>query len=93
MGAQTPKTPKQLERHLKGVANHWRIGILRLVAAQSGITLEVICKNLKGEYKTLSVHTQRLVHAGLVEKKYKGNSVEHFLTPYGKRFHDFLKAF
>lgn len=33
------KTPKQLERHLKGVANHHRIRILFLIAKREDITL------------------------------------------------------
>lgn len=87
------KTSKQLERYCKGVSNHWRISILQLIAKREGVTLDTIVQQLRGEYKTLAVHTQRLVQAGLVEKKYIGSSVAHFLTPYGKMFSTFLKTF
>jgi DNA-binding HxlR family transcriptional regulator len=90
---KSTKTPKQLERHLKGVANHWRIATLRHIDSHPGITLDVLCENLRGQYKTLSSHTQRLVQAGLVEKKYAGHTVEHYLTPYGKILNSFLNSF
>ena len=36
------KSAKQMERHLKGVANHRRIEILFLIATNKGITVEDI---------------------------------------------------
>ena len=87
------KTSKQLERHLKGVANHWRVDILFLVARREGITLDEIAGALNGNFKTISEHTRRLAQAGLLQKKYIGNSVAHSLSPYGKIFYRFLKAF
>jgi DNA-binding HxlR family transcriptional regulator len=88
-----PKTPKELERHLKGVSNHWRITVLRYTNAHPGVTLDALCQQLKGDYKTLSFHTQKLVQAGLIDKKYVGHTVEHYLTPYGKLFNAFLNSF
>ncbi len=90
---QKPKTPKQLERHLKGVANHWRIAILLTVANQDGVSLDQICQSVSGNIKTISEHTRRLVLAGLLEKKYHGSTVEHHLTPYGKTMYSFLSQF
>ena len=87
------KSAKQLERHLKGLANHWRINILFLIATNEGITLEEITERLKGNIKTISVHTARLVQAGLVNKSYLGRNVVHSLSPYGKTFYRFLKTF
>lgn len=87
------KTAKQMERHLKGVANHRRIEILLLIGNSNGITLENIIESLKANPKTIGEHTRRLANAGLVNKKYKGRFVEHFLSPYGKTFVDFLKSF
>jgi len=80
------KTAKQMERHLKGMANHYRIEILFLVAASEGITLEA-------NEKTLGEHTRRLYLAGLINKKYRGKFVEHSLSPYGKTFVSFLRSF
>ncbi len=87
------KTAKQLERHLKGVANHRRIEILMLIAAGGGIALEDIADNLNCNIKTISEHTRRLVQAGLVNKEYRGRQVIHTLSPYGKIFYKFLQTF
>ena len=87
------KTAKQMERHFKGVANHWRIEILELIASNNGITVEEIADKLRCNFKTVSEHTRRLAQSGLVNKKYKGRSVAHTLSPYGKIFHKFIKTF
>ncbi len=87
------KTARQLERHLKGVANHWRIEILFLIAERGGITLDDIARTTGGNLKTIAEHVRRLVQAGLVDKKYEGRSVAHRLSPYGKTFLGFLRTF
>jgi len=87
------KTAKQMERHLKGMANHYRIEILLLIAEQDGITLEDIVKTLSANEKTIGEHTRRLCQAGLLNKKYRGKFVEHTLSPYGKTFVRFLQSF
>ena len=87
------KTTKQMERHLKGMANHYRIAILFLISTNKEITLEAIVERLKANEKTIGEHTRRLVAAGLINKDYRGKFVEHTLSPYGKLFVDFLKKF
>jgi DNA-binding transcriptional ArsR family regulator len=87
------KTAKQMERHLKGMANHYRIEILLLIAERDGISLEDIVETLKANEKTIGEHTRRLYHAGLLNKKYRGKFVEHTLSPYGKTFVRFLQSF
>ena len=87
------KTAKQMERHLKGMANHHRIEILLLVGKNNGITLDVIIETLDANPKTIGEHTRRLHQAGLINKRYKGKFVEHTLSPYGKIFVNFLKSF
>ncbi len=91
--ARKAKTAKQMERHLKGMANHYRIEILLLLAARERITLVEIVKSIGANEKTLGEHTRRLLNAGLVNKKYRGKFVEHSLSPYGKTFVRFLKTF
>jgi predicted transcriptional regulator len=93
MAKRKIKTPKQLERHLKGLANHRRIAILSLIANEGGITLEEIAKALNCNIKTISDHTQKLLQAGLIRKKYQGRRVIHTLSPYGERFYKFLQTF
>jgi len=87
------KTAKQLERHFKGVANHWRIEILRLVEENEGIGVDKIANTLGANIKTISEHTKKLAQAGLVDKWYFGNSVKYKLSPYGKIFIRFIKSF
>ena len=87
------KSAKQMERHLKGMANHHRIEILLLIANSSGISLDSIIKTLGANEKTIGEHARRLHVAGLVDKKHNGKFVEHSLSPYGKIFAEFLKAF
>ena len=87
------KTTRQMERHIKGIANHHRIGIILLVAESSGITLDQIVESLNANDRTIGEHVRRLCHAGLVNKTYRGRFVEHTLSPYGKIFVHFLKSF
>ncbi|MDO9231448.1 MAG: winged helix-turn-helix domain-containing protein [bacterium] len=87
------KTPLQMERHLKGVANHRRIEILFIISEEDGITLDGICEALKGNTKTISEHTKKLVGSGLVNKNRRGRRMSHSLSPYGKRFLKFIKTF
>lgn len=87
------KTAKQMERHLKGMANHYRIDILLIVAKRAGITLGDIIETLGANEKTIGEHTRRLCHAGLLDKRYRGKFVEHRLSPYGKTFVRFLQSF
>lgn len=87
------KTAKQMERHFKGIANHYRIEILLLIAARSSLTLEGIVEALGANEKTVGEHTRRLQQAGLIDKKYRGRFVEHALSPYGKAFARFLQSF
>ena len=87
------KSPKKLERHFKGVANHRRIAILLLISKRSQIIQEEIIEEFKSNQKTTSEHIRRLYIAGLIDKAYAGRSVQHSLTPYGKKFVDFMRTF
>jgi DNA-binding transcriptional ArsR family regulator len=87
------KTPKQMERHLKGVANHRRIEILFLIADHKGITVDMLSILTKCNMKTISAHILRLENAGLVRKLNVGRAVSHELSPYGKTIHAFLRTF
>jgi len=87
------KSSRQMERHLKGIANHRRIEIIFLIAKNKGITIDGISDQLNCNVKTISGHTKRLVEAGLVNKCYEGRAVTHELSPYGKFLYDFLIKF
>ena len=87
------KTARQMEKHVKGIANHHRIAIIFLIAESSGITLDQIVETLHANDKTIGEHVRRLAIAGLINKSYRGRNVEHTLSPYGKLFAQFLKSF
>ena len=93
MDVEKLKTAKQMERHLKGMANHHRIEILLYVADHEGATLDDIIAGLKANPKTIGEHTRRLLLAGLINKHYRSRFVEHSLSPYGKAFVRFLQSF
>src|SRR5437899_9256022 len=87
------KTAEQMQRHFKGMANHYRIDILLLVDREEGITVEKIAERLDANFKNISQHTRYLLHAGLLNKRYSGRSVAHSLSPYGKIFAKFIREF
>jgi len=86
------KSSRQLERHLKGVANYRRIEILFLIADNEGITVDNIAIKLKCNVKTISGHLLRLEQSGLIRKSNRGNMVPHELSPYGQFFYKFLSS-
>jgi DNA-binding transcriptional ArsR family regulator len=87
------KKPKQLERYFKGAANHRRIAILALVGRNEGVTVAGLAVALGANMKTISQHSRALVHAGLLNKQYRGQQVLHFLSPYGRAFLKFMQTF
>ncbi len=87
------KTSKQIEKHIKGIANHRRVDIILLISKSQGLTLEDIARTLDCNFKTISGHTMKLVNAGLVDKNYSGPAVLHSLSPYGKIFVKFINEF
>ena len=87
------KNSRQMERHFKGIANHWRVDILLAVAKNDGITLDHISDATDCNIKATSEHARRLTQAGLLTKKYIGRNVAHSLSPYGKIFVAFIKTF
>ena len=87
------KNSKQIEKHIKGIANHRRIDIILLIAKNPGLAVEDISKSLNCNFKTISGHTLRLVQSGLVDKNYTGHAISHYLSPYGKLFVKFIESF
>ena len=87
------KNSKQMERHFKGIANHWRIDTLLLLSAEDNLSLEMIAEKLGANFYTMGEHVRRLYQAGLVDKKHQGREVHHNLSPYGKKVVTFMKSF
>lgn len=86
------KIAKRIERVFKGVSHSKRARILEYVAEENNTSLWEISQGLDIEFRNASHHTEIMEKAGLIEKKYVGKSVMHFLTPYGQRVYDFMKS-
>lgn len=82
---------KELEKIIKGCANHRRIEILKLLSSSPPLSVGQISDELRVNFKTVSEHTRRLQLAGLVTKNYKGQFVLHNITPQGKTILKFLR--
>lgn len=74
------KKPRELERILKGCANHRRIQILVLLAKEPELTLDQIATELDIDFRIASEHIRRMSYGGLVLKRYEGRCVHHALT-------------
>lgn len=89
--AEETKNFRQLERIVKGFANHRRIEILELLAKQPELSVVEITEKLKINFKTGSEHIRRLAIAGLVIKRSAGNFVRHKLSDRGEGILKFLR--
>ena len=71
---------RQLERIVKGFANHRRLEILDLLRRQPELSVDTIAERLTIGYENASDHLRKLAIAGLVLKRNRGNEVLHKLT-------------
>lgn len=74
-------TTRQLERVVKGFANHRRLEIMGLLRRKPELSVEEISEHLEIGYENASDHVRKLAIAGLVAKRSDGKSVRHKLTP------------
>lgn len=88
------KAFRQLERVVRGFANHRRIEVMDLLASESESELDLreIARRCAINYKTASEHLRRLTVAGLVTKRAKGRQVLHVLSPRGRKILTFLRT-
>lgn len=82
---------RQMERIVKGFANHRRLQILELLKSEPELSLGEIGEKLNIGLKTASEHVRRLAMAGLVLKRNEGNYVRHALTKRSKSILVFLR--
>ena len=80
-----------LESTVRGFANHRRIEIMFLLEEKPNQSVADISEYLNINFKTASVHIQRLAVAKLLEKHHDGNIVRHVVTPQGKVVLKFLR--
>lgn len=85
------KTNRELERIVKGFANHRRLQILKLLGKEPELSVLEISDKLKSEFKTISAHTNKMAIAGLVMKRNDVNMVRHKLTKRGKTTLQFVR--
>lgn len=76
---------RQLEKLVKGFANHRRIQMLIIIDKNPGISLYEIAQQAKISFRNASEHTRKLAAAELIIKKYKAQTVEHRLTDRGRK--------
>lgn len=85
------KNFRQLERVVKGFANHRRIEMLHLLIEFPELSVDEVATELNINFKTASEHIRRLAIAGLVLKRSDGNSVRHKLTTRAETILKFLR--
>ncbi|MCK4386568.1 MAG: winged helix-turn-helix transcriptional regulator [Candidatus Pacebacteria bacterium] len=88
---QNKKTYRQLERIIKGGANHRRIQIMELLKKEPELSVMEISEKLNINFKTASEHTRRLAVSNLILKRNDLNFVRHKLTKNGKTILKFLR--
>ncbi len=86
------KSYYQLERIVKGVANHRRIEILELLKETPELSLADISEALKINFRTASDHIKKMATAGFVLKRSDGSSVRHKITTRGAAILKFLRT-
>ena len=84
---------KPLELMMKGLANHRRIEIARLVRREPGLSLLEIAERLRINQKTASEHLRRLALGGHIQKQYEGRVISVRLSAQGKFFLEILDQF
>ena len=85
------KTNKELERIIKGFANHRRLQVLELLNKEPELSVQEISEKLKSEFKNISAHINKMAIAGLLIKRNEGNMVRHKLTKRGKSILQFVR--
>ena len=82
---------REMERMVKGFANHRRVQILALLNRQEDLSLSEIAERVKVNLKTAGEHVRRLVLSGLVWKYNDYHHVRHKLSTRGKEVLKFLR--
>jgi Mn-dependent DtxR family transcriptional regulator len=88
---KTKKSYYQLERIVRGVANHRRIEILELLQKKPELSVLDISEILHINFKTASEHIRRLAATGMIPKRSDGNAVRNRITDRGSSILKFLR--
>lgn len=85
------KTNRELERIIKGFANHRRLQILILLQKEPELSVQEIAEKLKSEFKNISAHINKMAVSGLLMKRSDSKSVRHKLTQRGNIILKFVR--
>ena len=91
MEKKEKKTYRELERLVKGFANHRRIQILEMLKMTPELSVDDVATELNINFKTVSEHIRRLAIGGLVLKRNHGNYVRHRITGRAESILKFLR--
>ena len=83
---------RSLEKIVRGFSNHRRIEILALLSEKPDLSVFEVSEELNVNFKTISDHLRRLLNAGLLVKKNKGNMVCNKLSGLGVSTLKFLRT-
>lgn len=86
------KSYRELERMVRGFANHRRIQILEILKKKPELSVDEIATFLDCSYKTVADHVRRLAIAGLVLKRNQDVSVRHRNTDRAEAILKFLRT-
>ncbi len=86
------KSYRELERMVRGFANHRRIQIMEILQKKPEMSVDEIATFLDINYKTVADHVRRLAIAGLVLKRNQDVSVRHRLTDRAESILKFLRT-
>ena len=86
------KSHRELERILKGVANHRRLQIAELLQKEPDLSVSEIAERITIDFRTASEHLRKLAIAGIVMKRHEGAAVRHALTNRGKSILKFCRT-
>lgn len=85
------KSYYELERIMKGAANHRRIEILELLGKKPEMSVTEIAEKVRSNFKTISEHIGKMAIAGLLMKRSDSKNVRHKLTKRGESILTFLR--
>ncbi|OGI67252.1 hypothetical protein A3A05_02630 [Candidatus Nomurabacteria bacterium RIFCSPLOWO2_01_FULL_41_12] len=85
------KSNRELERIIKGFANHRRLQVLGLLAEEPELSVQEIAERLKSEMKNISAHINKMAISGLLMKRSDSKSIRHKLTKRGNIILKFVR--
>ncbi|MEK7088723.1 MAG: ArsR family transcriptional regulator [Patescibacteria group bacterium] len=85
------KTNRELERIIKGFANHRRLQVLELLYEEPELSVQEISDKLKSAFKNISAHINKMAISGLLIKRSDSKSIRHKLTKRGNIILKFVR--